>query len=1848
MNDASKKLAQLSAEEKRALLARLLKQRAQESREEIPLSQGQRALWFLYRLAPKGAAYNLLYAARVHTTINVEALQRATQTLIRRHPVLTATYAMEGKEPVQYLHKSLRVPVEVIDASPWSIDYLRQQLEAEGAHPFNLEQGPLLRLHVYQRSAQDTVLALTIHHIIVDLWSLDLLIDELGLLYAGEALAMQVPLPPVKMHFADFVRWQSEMLAGTEGTRHLAYWQQQLSGELPVLSLPTDKPRPPVQTYNGASYSFTFSDEVSQRLKRLAQAENVTLYTLMLAAFEVLLFRYTDQEDILLGTPTLGRSRAEVEKVIGYFANPVVLRAHFAGNPTFRAILDQARQNVIDALNHQDYPFPLLVEKLQPRRDPSYSPLIQTLFIWDKPRNSGEQSTKHIGQNGNASPLAQAIPQLKPFVVGQQGAPFDLTLTIFELERSLAADFRYNTDLFEEVTLARMAQHFQTLLSNIAAYADIETDVSRPRADSDTAMWLTYTDAIHPSLRHEQHDLSQLHVANIPMLTPIEHQRMLIDWNQTQRDYPDQSGIHQLFEQQVERTPEATAVIFEDKQLTYRELNQHANRVAHALQAKGVGPDTLVGVCMERSLEMVIALYAILKAGGAYVPLEPTYPRERLTYMVQDAQLSLVLTQQQFTELLPEHIQSLCLDDESYLATLQGASNLTSAVEPEHLMYMIYTSGSTGKPKGVMNIHRALANRLHWMQQEYQLTSTDRVMQKTPFSFDVSVWEFFWPLLNGATLVVARPGGHQDPAYLAWLIAQQQITTLHFVPSMLQMFLAEPELAHCTSLKRVICSGETLPFELQEHFFASLNAQLHNLYGPTEAAIDVTYWQCQRTSHDTVVPIGRPIANTQLYILNRAMQPVPVGVAGELYIGGVGLARGYYHRPELTAEKFIHDPFSNTPGARLFKTGDLTCYRANGAIEFLGRLDYQVKIRGVRIELGEIEAVLTQHPAIQDAIVVARADAPNKPNSRRLVAYLVLTDEYINWHLPLEALRTFLKAKLPQDMLPSAFVFLDTLPLNANGKVDRSALPAPDSTRPELEATYTAPRTPLEEQLTRIWSEVLNIAQIGIHDNFFDLGGASIECLQVVTKAGEVGIQLSPEQMFEYQTIAELAPALNTNSAVESHADAPVVGTDVSHPGQGNALAHGRDTSVPTTGATSTHAYQPSQPNTGHTLIESLGVYLPPKVVSSKEIVAGCRIPIRFPFEQMTGIKTRRMAGETEFAYELAKKAVANCLANSKYGPQDIDMLICSSISRYDGPDFYVTFEPSTAIRLQRHFGMSNALVFDISNACTGMFTGMYIVDAFLKAGLIRRALVVSGEYITHLSKTAQREIDGYMDSRLACLTVGDAGAAVILENTPDTKVGFHEFEMFTLGHYYDLCIAKASDKENGGAIMFTDAVKVSAVNIQHTIAHAAHIIARSGWPLNSFQHIIMHQTSKMTIYDAAREINKHFAQELCNENNVINNIAERGNTATTTHMVALMDSVLANRIQSGSNAVFGITGSGVNIGTAIYTFDDLPDRLRHAAQGTWRTEKIASEPFTPLLPHTQRIRVESVGTLPRSAQVKRDTLELLRVAAEQCLTASAYQRNEIDLLIYAGVYRDDFMCEPSIASMVAGTLQINDIIQSPQDAKTFSFDIFNGAIGFLQAIYTSIGMIQGQHATRAMVVTSEVENNRVLFPEDVRGIEETGSCVILDASPNGTTGFGNFVFRHFTDYIDALSAHTMFRDGKAFLHFEQDEQIEHYYQQCIKEAVEELLRVEQLDMAHIKVVLPPQISTAFIDGLSNTMGVRREKFVDTCTEHDLFTSSIPYALQYLRSRHLAQTGDIGLLITVGSGIQVGCATYYF
>ncbi|MUG96207.1 amino acid adenylation domain-containing protein [Scytonema sp. UIC 10036] len=916
-----------------------------------PLSYGQRALWFLHQLAPESVAYNIVSAVRLHGELDIAALQRAFGKLVERHPALRTTFCALNGEPIQQVHQHSSFHFQTQDVSSWSEEFLNERLLEEAHRPFNLERGPLMRVNLFARSSQEHILLLAIHHIISDIWSLAVFVEELGILYQAEKNGILVSLPMLMPQYGDRARWQADMLASPQGDRHWAYWQQQLARELPILNLQTDRPRPPVQTYRGATVPFKLNAELTQRLKALSRVQGATLYMTLLAAYQMLLSRYTGQKDILVGSPTTGRSRADLAGLVGYFVNPVVLRAHLSGKMSFEAFLGQVKQTVLNAFEHQDYPFALLVKRLQPVRDPSCSPLFQTMFVLEKAHLQKQESLASFALGVAGARMHMGELEMESMALDVRVAQFDLTLMMAEVGEELIASLEYNTDLFEADTIARMAGHFQTLLESI---------VTNPRQS----------------------------ISTLPLLTPAEKHQMLVEWNNTKTDYPQQC-IHELFAAQVERTPDAVAVVFENKQLTYRELNSRANQLAHHLQSFDVGSDVLVGICMERSLEMVVGVLGILKAGGAYVPLDPTYPKERLAFMLKDTEATILLTQQNLVASLPEHkARVICLDANWEMIAQNSADNPTGTATPANLAYIIYTSGSTGQPKGVMIPHQGIVNRLVSGIMRYQLAVGARVLQKTSFSFDVSVWEIFGSLLSGACLVMAQPGGQQDPSYLVRVMAEQQITLVDFVPSMLQMILDQPGLDACTALRYVTCGGEALPLEVRDRFFARLcGVELHNCYGPSEVSIDATYWVCDRLS--SVISIGRPLANQQVYILDEHLQPVPIGVPGELYIGGVGLAHGYLNRPDLTAEKFIPHPFSDEPGARLYKTGDLALYLPDAQIKFLGRLDDQVKVRGFRLELGEIEATLRRHPSIEEASVLMQYDTNTNASRQRLLAYLV-------------------------------------------------------------------------------------------------------------------------------------------------------------------------------------------------------------------------------------------------------------------------------------------------------------------------------------------------------------------------------------------------------------------------------------------------------------------------------------------------------------------------------------------------------------------------------------------------------------------------------------------------------------------------------------------------------------------------------------------------------------------------------------------------------------------------------------------------------------------------------------------
>jgi amino acid adenylation domain-containing protein/non-ribosomal peptide synthase protein (TIGR01720 family) len=1061
--------------------------------EEIALSFAEERLWFLDQLQPGNPSYIIPGAVRLEGRLDTEALTAAVEAVVRRHEALRTRFeTLEGR-PRRVVETDARIPIPITD---WiglprleQDEAIRREVAEEARRPFDLGKGPLLRLRLLRLGDEEHVLLLAVHHIVSDGWSMGILVREIGVLYDVISRGAASPLPSLPIQYADYACWQRKWMSGEVLEGELLYWREQLRGAPGAIDLPLDRPRPAVQTFAGAQHGFRVSPATSAALLTLGRREGVTLFMTLLAAFDILLSRSSRQGDLVVGTPIANRTHAETEPLIGCFINTLVLRARLDEGPSFRELLGQVREVSLGAYAHQEVPFERLVDDLSPERDLSRTPLFQVMFIL---------------QNTPAAEVKLPGLALRGVDASSRSAKFELTLSMSGGEAGLGGSFEYNTDLFDATTIERMTGHLQILLEGAVA-------------DPEARVW------------------------QLPMLSAAEREALVITWNSTSAPIPEGVCLHQLFEVQARRSPDATAVMFEGTTLSYLELDRRSNQLAHALRARGVGPDVLVAVCMDRSIELLVALFGVLKAGGAYVPVDPTYPKERIAFFLQDSRAPVLLTQEHLLSDLPPHgARSLCLDATFAAVAAEPTTAPKGTVRPANLAYMIYTSGSTGQPKGAMNTHGAIVNRLLWMQRAYGLTAADSVLQKTPFSFDVSVWELFWPLLNGARLVVARPDGHRDGADLTGLIAAQSITAIHFVPSMLEAFLEEPDLARCRSLRLVVCSGEALAPSLQQRFFERLDAAaLHNLYGPTEAAVDVTSWACERRGRGRTVPIGRPVDNTRIHVLDRHLSPTPVGVAGELYIGGVQLARGYLGRPGLTADTFVPDPFARDaadgsgssagPGARLYRTGDLARVRPDGAIEYLARLDHQVKVRGFRIELGEIEAALRQQPSVREAVVVARDEPPGR---KRLVAYLVAAEAPA---FSLDDLRTALRAQLPEFMVPAAFVVLEKLPLTPSGKVDRRALPAPEGPGPEIEAGYVAPRRHIEEVLARVWATVLRVPKVGVHDNYFALGGDSVLSIQIVALAGREGIRLTPKQLFQHQTVAELAQAAADAAGAEGH-----------------------------------------------------------------------------------------------------------------------------------------------------------------------------------------------------------------------------------------------------------------------------------------------------------------------------------------------------------------------------------------------------------------------------------------------------------------------------------------------------------------------------------------------------------------------------------------------------------------------------------------------------------------------------------------------------------------------------------------
>lgn len=1032
----------------------------------FPMSYAQEQLWFESQLKPQSTAYTIANAVQLHGHLDLASLRRSFQEIVKRHETLRTTFDLIDGRLVQIVAEDAALALDIIPLTQLSQEQqdaeIQRRFAAEEDHIFNLKTGPLMRVNLLQLNETDAMLLLTIHHIITDKWSMGILIRELATLYGAFSLDRPSPLPELPIQYGDYAEWQREWLTEERIALHLRYWKERLTGIPPLLELPTDKPRRAAQTYRGAKERFILEAELTTALKALCRKSDATLFMGLLAVYAILLSRYSRQEDIVVGSVIATRKRRELESLIGFFLNNLVLRVTLNNDLSFEALLQQVRQTMLEAYQHQDIPFTHLIQALQPERNTGYNALFQVVLVLE---------------NVPAEPLELPGLTLTPLEIESMTADYDLTLSIIESDQELIGKFIFNADLFDSATIARMSGHFKALLRGLLA---------NPKQP----------------------------LSGVSLLTEAERHQILFEWNDTGRPFPQDTCIHHLVEEQVERTPDATAVVFGSQQLTYRELNCRANQVAHYLQQFGVQPEVLVGVCVERSLEMIIGILGILKSGGAYLPLDPSYPKGRLAFMLSDSQTPVVVTQHKLLADIPETTaKCICLDRDWEHISLQPDTNPKVAMTPENLAYVIYTSGSTGKPKGVMIEHHGVVNLQQEQGKAFHIMKDDKVLQFSSLSFDAAISEIWVTFHHGATLVLTTREHIRDTALLVHTMNRHQISFVTLPPSLLQTLPT-----NIPTLKQVVSAGEPCSIELVRKWAPTVT--LYNAYGPTENTVCATVYVCHPNERNTP-SIGHPLGNVQVYIIDKHHHPLPVGIPGELCISGVALARGYLNRQDLTDERFIPNPFSPVPGARLYKTGDLARYLPDGNIEFLGRIDHQVKLRGFRIELGEIEYILTTHPAIQEAVAMVRAD---HPGNQRLVAYVVPA---AGAALDQQEIRRVLQQHLPDYMIPATFVSLECLPLTPNGKIDRRALPVPDVTQAPTAAHGGAPVTPLEKRVAEIWQATLGLEQIGLQANFFEVGGHSLLAAQMhQALQAQFGPHVAITDIFQYPTIQSFAQYL--------------------------------------------------------------------------------------------------------------------------------------------------------------------------------------------------------------------------------------------------------------------------------------------------------------------------------------------------------------------------------------------------------------------------------------------------------------------------------------------------------------------------------------------------------------------------------------------------------------------------------------------------------------------------------------------------------------------------------------------------
>ncbi|MGB5927102.1 MAG: amino acid adenylation domain-containing protein, partial [Cyclobacteriaceae bacterium] len=1290
------------------------------------------------------------------------------------------------------------------------------------------------------------------------------------------------------------------------------------------------------------------------------------------------------------------------------------------------------------------------------------------------------------------------------------------------------------------------------------------------------------------------------------------------EWNDTAADYPRESSFIREFKKMAEARPEATACKGDGKSLSYRQLDKLSDKLANGLQAKGLTTGKKVALYLERNADLLPLLLAVQKTGATYIPLDPGYPDSRIQYIIDDAGAEAMICQQANHDRF-ELLQGTDLIVVEELIAGSHSGDFTIPATAPGAVYMIYTSGSTGNPKGVRIAPHSLLNFLTAMRVALGVGVEQKLLAVTSMAFDISGLEFYLPLLGGGTVVLAKEKEVKSPQVISDLISQHGINIMQATPSFWQT-MKEADWTPVPGFK-LLCGGEALPDTLAEWLTAQ-PAEVWNMYGPTETTI---WSSCAPITANAPITIGRPIHNTTFYILDKHLKPVAPGLKGELYIGGEGLAVDYYQRPELTTERFIDWQYKGH-SQRLYRTGDLAAYQADGTVKYLGRNDAQVKISGYRIELGEVESKIMTLDAVEQAAVVTQKDTSG---NAYMVAFLKMNRE-----LSVDDLRSELKQHLPAYMIPARFTVVEAYPLTPNGKVDKKALVTYQDGKQLAANEYVAPATAEETLLAELWATVLEIDRIGITDNFFNLGGASLQSVKISNLAEEKGWYVTPELIFEFSTIRELATQMKPLSGFNT----------------GGARIQQEEITVPDGGI---KARETAEEDTDATtvIIESMGMYLPEKTVESKDIVSNCRNEIRFPIRRLTGIENVRMVDD-EFSLGLAERAIEKCMAVSKYKPEHIDVVISCNIFRMDG-EKSIAIEPGLSVQLSDKFGFTNALNFDITNACTGVFTALYLAEAYIKSGRANRCLIVSGEYISHITKTSMLEVESYMDQRIAGLTLGDAGFAMILEKAAQPAKGFQKLDIFTMGAYSDLCIVKPTIQPHGGFVVNTNAIKMGEAGHVAAANHALQTMSAKNWDFEKVSHIIMHQASSITTQNAMKEINRVLDEKVTNADNVIDNIRERGNTATTTYWVATVDNILNGRIKDDSNLLYCISGSGLTLGTALYSFDDLPGRMQAVEASGQPFAKVENVPAVEKPAHSSRLRIRSVSLRERM-DMDENGIDLLYKVTGDCLQAGSepLKGSELDLVVYYGINREEYMYEPAISTFIAGHFRANASVDDVrQGGNTFAFDLMNGAAGFLNTCHVMQQMAQTGRSRKVLITTGEVDNNkRYLGEEDALPIYEGGAAMVLELDESGEKGFGEFEFATHTEFISDKKSRATWTQEKVCTVIEEDTAHHAEYADLTAATIGKLLQKEGTDLNDIKVVFVPQLSPAYLERLKQSplFSDWAGQWGEVPEPVGNSTLTTPYQLHHAMENGLVRDGDTGLIINLGAGLQIGCATYRF